>query len=202
MPNWVFNSLSVSGSTEDLAVFKDEIAKPHDAITYDFETRTDKPAVHESHLSFWNAIAPTDLETYWAGSNWYDWNVEHWGVKWDASSVEVNEVTDSYISYNFETPWSIPLNAMKAMSAKYPNLTFDLYSEEEQGWGAEIVFKAGEDDWVKEWDIPQCHADYVDLDRECSVCESGLNTNDIEYWFDDCPRPDLTENSKAGTVVL
>ena len=201
IPNWVFNSLSVSGNAAELDVFKHEIAEPYDVTTYDYETRTNKPDVRRSSLSFWNAIAPTDLETYFAGSNWYDWNVANWGCKWDAANAEVNEVTDSHISYNFYTPWSIPVNAMKAMSAKYPNLTFDLYSEEEQGWGAEIVFEAGEDDWVNEWDIPSSHADFVKLGRDCWQCEDGNNIGDIEYWFDDCPQPDLTEIAESGNVV-
>jgi len=225
MPNWVFNSVSVTGTPAELDVFKHEIAEPYDVITYDYETRTNKPDVRRSSLSFWNAVAPEDLEWYNKDGAWYDWNIEHWGVKWDASNVSLTEFENNLV-YQFETPWSIPVKAMKAMSAKYPNLTFDLYAEEEQGWGADIVFKAGNDDWVREWDIPECHADYVAMERECTMCEGGFNVLDIEDWFSDCPRPskeelaelvreaeetnakirlmvkDLTTNSEAGNVVL
>jgi hypothetical protein len=195
MPNWVFNNLVVTGTPAELDVFKHEMAEPYQTTTYDYELRENKPHTHESPLSFWNVVAPEDTEWYHKDGAWYEWNIEHWGCKWDASNVYLTE-EDGKLAYDFDTPWSIPLNAMKAMSAKYPNLTFDLYSEEEQGWGAEIVFKAGKEDWVKEWDIPQCHADYVALDRECTMCESGFNVLDIEDWFSDCPRPDKEELEK------
>jgi hypothetical protein len=84
------------------------------------------------------------------------------------------------------------------MVAQHPELDFDFSSEEEQGWGAEYTSSDGDDVdengvltksliMTREWDIPQSHQDYVDLDRECN-CES--EPDDEEYWFDDCPRPE------------
>lgn len=192
MPNWVFNSVSVTGTPAELDVFKHEMAEPYETTTYDYDLRMNKPAIHQAPLSFWNAVAPEDLEWYNKDGAWYDWNIANWGCKWDASNVSLTEFENNLV-YQFETPWSIPLAAMKAMSAKYPNLTFDLYSEEEQGWGADIVFKAGNDDWIREWDIPECHADYVAQERECSVCEGGYNILDIDEWYEDCPRPTKEE---------
>ena len=208
MPNWVFNNLTVSGDAAELDVFKHEMAEPYQTRHFEFvrNDATDSldsiqmEQTHESVFSFWNAIAPEDTEWYFKDGAWYEWNIKHWGVKWDASNAYLTE-EDGKLIYDFDSPWAIPEQALLAISAKYPNLFFDLHSEEEQGWGAEILFSKGGGKVIKEWDIPQSHADYVDLDRECSVCESGLNTNDIEYWFDDCPRPDLTDALPSGTIA-
>jgi hypothetical protein len=177
VPNWVFNELSVSGSPEDLAVFKEEIAKSyttyHQTLVGSGEAErawVKKEILHESPISFWNALAPTDLDAYFQqpdftksndpdvigqdmkrnaeiGMDWYNWNIRNWGCKWDACNADVidisNAIDGSKLFYTFDTPWSIPEPAMIAMSEKYPSLHFLLRSQEEQGWGAELGFDAG-----------------------------------------------------------
>lgn len=241
MPNWVFNNLSVTGDVVDLAKFKEEIAAPYttyhrDLVSVNGEWAKNEDGsfkreivenVHESDLSFWNAIAPTDIDTYFGGkdpkpvvnpdatvaetmaeikrgfdedNDWYNWNVRNWGTKWDACNVYVWEEPEE-LRYDFDTAWSIPEPALIAMSAKYPSLTFDLHAEEEQGWGADLIFKAGEVTVMKEWDIPNSHEDYINQDRECWGCES-VYKNDDGTWdtsslYDDCPPFDEEEANIA-----
>ena len=38
-------------------------------------------------------------------SNWYDWNMDNWGVKWDASNLKSKELSDfNTIIFNFDSP--------------------------------------------------------------------------------------------------
>lgn len=122
------------------------------------------------------------------GSDAYDWNVRNWGTKWDAGSAELDDNLDTLkdkdtLAYRFETAWSIPEPIFSAMVEQHPELTFSFESEEEQGWGAEFEGKDGELSLVKEWDIPQSHADWVDLGREDS-CVCGWSDDET---YDDCP---------------
>jgi len=225
VPNWVFNNLTVSGDAIDLAVFKEEIGKPYDTGDVDWVDGERVPSQHISVFSFWNALAPSDPEKYWnppfekrnpdattesilaesiramaEDEDWYNWNIRNWDTKWDACNAYLNEDKDGELRYDFDTAWSIPEAAMIAMSAKFPNLTFDLYSEEEQGWGAEILFKQGVATWCKEWDIPETHADYARLDRECWGCNSVDREDDgtwnTEDLYEDCPIPDFEDLEK------
>lgn len=246
MPNWVYNSMSVSGNTEDLIAFAKKAEQEHETqwLTEKWKrnedgTNTEVPEEErkveiemsgKSVLSFWNFIAPTEEELPYyfghktkaedepdpdatseermakalsfSGSGWYDWNVRNWGVKWDAGNAELN--TDlseldgklqNSLSYTFDTAWGIPEGVFRAMVQQHPELDFDFYSEEEQGWGAEFTSSDGEKDGeerslilTREWDIPSSHADYVERDNEdgcaCSYHE------DEENWYDDCPRPE------------
>lgn len=207
--------------------------------------------VHESVFSFWNIVSPEDTHTYFygetaktdlenfaesftkneaEGKDWYFWNLREWGCKWDACNAYI-EPDDFYpadkgdeksIYYKFETPWAPPIAAIEKFVAKFPELTVSFDYEEEQGWGGEMTWVNGELTHSEEWDIPQSHADEMARKDYCSQCDDGHNTLDIEFWYNDCPRPSeeemeailkenegvkeklfgLTENDESGTVVL
>ena len=234
MPNWVSNELTIKGSAAELDVFKHEMSEPYTTKYFDIVSdgeggwkKEQRENVHESDLSFWNAIAPTDLDAYYGehvspkgernadeiwqdiaegfrtGMDWYNWNVRNWGTKWDACNVNCVDTTNKYdgsqLHYTFDTAWSIPENAMIAMSMKYPNLRFYLYSIEEQGWGAEMGFENGQVHVIKEWDVPESHQENMDIWDYCWKCEDIGFENDELY--DDCPRRDLTENEENGSLV-
>ena len=230
MPNWVFTTMTIDGSEEDLLAFKKKagksyathfrgsfVAKEDGSKTYDSEIIIEK--VHESSLSFWNFVSPTDLDTYFSNSSvkpegyeqmtqpeqlahslkfesdgWYDWNLRNWGTKWDAGDAYI---VDSFpndknlLVYQFQTAWSPAQEAFAAMVEQHPTLKFRFDCEEEQGWGVEYEGTNGEIAVTNEWDIPESHADYVTRDNEegC-VCQS----NEEEYWFKDCPKEDANDN--------
>lgn len=235
MPNWVYNSMSVSGKPEDLLAFAEKAKAPHNsqwvAETRKFDEATQKwVEIPESErqievkqetpdaISFWNFVAPTDEELPYyfghktkpededdpnatleermakslkfEGSGWYDWNIRNWGCKWDAGSDELDTDLDEVkagketsLTYRFETAWSPAEGAFRAMVEQHPELSFEFYCEEEQGWGVIYDGEAGELSVSKEWDIPQSHADYEALDKECWACGSG----DEDDLYDDCP---------------
>lgn len=75
------------------------------------------------------------------------------------------------------------MEAIERLSRQYPTLEFDLEYEEEQGWGGSATYVDGEIVNESHYDIPNSHADYTNLNKDCN-CESEI---DPEYWFKDCP---------------
>lgn len=211
MPNWVFNNLEVRADEKDvksleaLSRFVEQASKPYEVnhrtlIFEDGETKFKQvQQTVEEPLSFWNFVRPDDstLEEYFGDedqslsleeklqfktNHWYDWNIRNWGCKWDASGVErTDEGAEVY--YSFETPWSPPENAFRAMVKQFPELSFTLRSVEEQGWGCEYESDEGEAVLVAEWDIPESHEDSMNYKGWC-YCEEN---DDTDYMFDDCP---------------
>lgn len=55
--------------------------------------------------------------------NWYDWNCNNWGTKWDMTIIDFNREDDHTVWVSFETAWSPPI-------ALYEFLT-------EEGWEVE-----------------------------------------------------------------
>lgn len=73
----------------------------------------------------------------------------------------------------------------KALAEQHPELSIEINFEEEQGWGGVIEIEKGVLTIVKEWDIPNSHADWEALDQECRGCEIW---DDPEYRYADCPK--------------
>ena len=123
-------------------------------------------------------------------NDWYNFNNREWGTKWDVAVSWDEEHSDTYcegptengenlvVYYNFNTAWSVPVPALKKLSAQYPTLLFTLSYEEETGWGGEMELLRGE--VISESDYGwQC--------RECEHQEEDTPyCEDCEY--DTCPK--------------
>jgi hypothetical protein len=195
MPNWVYNGLTVTGDSADINRFVEQVGQPYETRHYNWETKQNEPRMNENvGFSFWNIVAPDESirDEYWATAdhtagpnNWYPWNNENWGTKWDAAEVHIERHADDHLQVSFQTAWSPPYPVVEQASVQFPMLTFTLEWEEEQGFGAEVEVKEGEFTELRSWDIPNSHADYAERDNEdgcpCSYDE------DTTYWFEDCP---------------
>lgn len=201
MPNWVFCNLSVSGTKELVEQFDADMKQPHPEHTS--EDGDKKWAMSKGgEFSFWNAVAPTDVEDYFENNRWYGWNCDNWGCKWDANVEDEDTFTypagEENHTYRFDTAWSPPLGAFAAICAKYPELNFSLSYEEEQGWGGEVESDdEGGVIQVEEYDIPESHADYAKRDREDS-CNCAWADDETD-WYADCPRG---EEDESKTIVV
>ena len=60
-------------------------------------------------------------------SDWYTWNLDNWGVKWDAvrPTVKFDLLT---ITLCFDSPWGCPEHFVRELSKLYPNATFEMVS--------------------------------------------------------------------------
>jgi len=200
MPNWVYNTVTVNGDPEEIKKFKEKAAQPY--TTHHGQ----EEQVVEDCFSFWNFKRPPqealDNGEYFGAhgyskekghtgqtaNNWYNWNNREWGTKWDACRPETVWEDTSSIQYSFDTAWSPPTELFEAMVEQHPKLEFSIYCEEEQGWGVEFNGTSGSLVVTDEWDIPNSHAEYLAINREC-YCEFG----DYEDRFSDCPAVDTAD---------
>lgn len=192
MPNWVWNTVTVSGEPEQLEAFRKQAEAP-------------TPLNEKPIFSFWNFIKPSDdiLSEYKAGeslgsddrspNNWYNWNLREWGTKWEAVRPEFTESPDgTNIQYSFDTAWGHPEPVFYAMIQQFPELDFSIYYREEQGWGGQIDGSGGVFWIVDEWDIPSTHEESIEHDGYC-YCQDN---NDSMY--DDCPKSPEKEAIQSG----
>jgi hypothetical protein len=168
---------------------------------------------HISALSFWNFKQPENKQLYFGASDykpegfeklstdeqmalsmqfksdgWYDWNLREWGTKWDASDSELDgDPKLGEVSYAFNTAWSPAEDAYRAMVEQHPKLQFEFFCEEEQGWGVKYAnTDDGELYVVKEWDIPESHAEFIEADN-VDGCACAHYPDEPDEWFEDCP---------------
>lgn len=190
MANHVYNQMTVTGTPEALEAFR---AKARHG---------------DREFSYWNFVTPPqealdsgeyDSDHTFDGktgrNNWYSFNTREWGTKWDVYDLQPDliGVEDHNWTISWSSAWSHPLPVLEAMVEQHPELEFEFYWEEEQGWGGEAVGSGGWFSIAKEWDIPNSHADYVALDWEDRCyCESE---QDPEFMYDDCPKKLEKENA-------
>jgi hypothetical protein len=200
MPNWVYNHLTIDGSKEDIAKVKAQVGATV-KTKYKSADELDEVIDREPIFSFMNILPPPEdkLDEYHAVHgyadgkksgdteyNWYNFNVREWGTKWDARDVELLDDDETYLQYKFDTAWSPPTEVIAKLAEQNPNLDITLEYREEQGWGGEINFNGSTAEVVKEWDVPDTHAEEIAVNNEyCWRCENF--DGDYSDLYQDCP---------------
>ena len=193
MPNWVYNRINVSSRDDEvLADFEGyistqpaaTIAKGDDFSGFSFHSFITLDEEHFDEYHTENGSGPSgsfgDTEY-----NWYNWNTKNWETKWDAANVYTHKSRYN-MEITFETAWSPPTPIWQAMTNKFPELRFDIWWEEEQGFGEELIAENGTVTIDKKWNVPDSHQDYVDQDK-LDGCLCSYYT-DPDEWYSDCPR--------------
>jgi hypothetical protein len=157
MPNWVWNRIEITGTKDHL-----------DAL--------EKKLQGEDTVFDFNALVPRPADK---DDDWYNWNVAHWGTKWDAAHPEKERPSDESLSFRFDTAWSPPVGIIDAFIAQHPEVDFVYDYEEEQGWGGNVKVNKGQIIESSTYDIPSTHAENVARYGEC-------HCNEEEPIFDDC----------------
>lgn len=134
MPNWCCNHLVVKGPKKALDAFKATLnTKDTDGneVPFSFAQTVPPPA----NMFRGNLGDAERKECEAKGiANWYDWQSENWGVKWDCCEVNL-EVNDKSVEVRFDSPWGPPIKWMEKASKVHPKLKFTIaYCEGGMGY--------------------------------------------------------------------
>jgi len=109
MPNWCENTLTVNGTEIQLKDFKERYFSypdPTEISGYD----------DRDYLDFNKVIPMPESEK----DNWYSWNIENWGCKWNCCPMRFYDDSDG--GYYFETPWGPAKEVYEKLIVDNPNL--------------------------------------------------------------------------------
>jgi hypothetical protein len=88
MPNWCSNVATINhGDKEKIDAIEAELNKPKDDV------------------ALFQMLCPCPEDQK---DNWYEWNINNWGTKWDASIYDFERLDDNNIRINFDTAWGPP----------------------------------------------------------------------------------------------
>jgi hypothetical protein len=120
-PNHVTNVLLVPHHVGEAIVRQSTDCCGNSGMTVDFEMLIPMPKeVYDSM-----GTSSVDLHA---------WSVQHWGTKWNAYHSKVTEEGDR-LRIQFDTAWSHPGPAVKALSEKFPMATLDVeYADDNVGY--------------------------------------------------------------------
>ena len=109
MPNWCENEVTFSGDEEKVQKIKDFVkGKERD---FCFEKIVPMPKeIKNTTKSSPSKPTPEQskkLISKYGFDNWYDWCIENWDTKWNATDVEMED-EDDRVTYQFLTAWCPP----------------------------------------------------------------------------------------------
>ena len=69
--------------------------------------------------------------------DWYEWNNQHWGTKWNACEGDIEHVLThegaSLMEFTFDTAWSVPEPVWAQLAEMFPEIVFRIVFFDE-GW--------------------------------------------------------------------
>ncbi len=173
MPNWCSNGITLRHA--DPAMI-DRVMNGKDGLLMEFIPTPqelvdtvagfmgeDKRAAHEAQMK-------NNIEKY-GYKDWYDWNIAHWGTKWDVSLDSVNRVDANTVEASFESAWSPPTGAYEKLCA----LGFEIKAYyNEPGMCFVGVWEGNEEDY---------NDDYYEYSGETSATVREAIGDELDDYF-------------------
>jgi len=162
MPNYVYNVISVEAKYADRLKEIAEVGlceyykpKPKVLERYRSPVSIVSEEEYQKELASYDGIMGMPMTTQiqsdfikeYGFDNWYDWSIHNWGTKWG----DFERMYDDG-QYSFTTAWdAVSKTIIELLLIDIPDLEY--WWEEEQGYGAEAVYKAGKEIKNSCWDI-------------------------------------------------
>lgn len=120
-------------------------------------------------------------------SDWYDWNINNWGTKWDVTDVYFEQPADEdEIEFSFCTAWGPPIEAFQTWAQADGRVQFTL-----EYWEPGVGF-VGSADWDGEY-FSEEYVSYNDDPAEYKSIASDV------WGYEEYEEPEpLTEWYKDG----
>ena len=87
-------------------------------------------------------------------SNWYDWNSENWGTKWNAYATKVFTNDNDTLEFTFQTAWNIPQPIIDVLFDLFSDCEIHYLAVDEGGYFAVEITK-NEEGEIKEKDLKE-----------------------------------------------
>ena len=118
MPNITTNSVLFDGTEEEIQSIEKVFLDDDGKVTFN-------KIIPQPKDLFLGNLGDKEYEKY-GDHNWYDWNCENWGTKWNAfeSHAEVSE-DKTALAVDFETAWAAPIPVAKKLKELFPSVIID-----------------------------------------------------------------------------
>ena len=140
MPNWCSNEVSIipenGEGLEEMKQFAEECFTEEEL---DFEKvipyPDSAPSREDQPEDFMERLKHPFAK--WYNDFGYDWCVENWGTKWNASE-QANTLGEDEINLDFQTAWSPPQGIYEKIQTRLPNCSISWFYREDgmqvSGW--------------------------------------------------------------------
>ena len=107
MPNWCSNTIEIQGPSELIDGIEQFLEEKNGKDWFDFFSPTPDELKETTSPNRNEENSALLVEKYGA-SDWYSWNVENWGCKWNCDAQDWTRDDDNTLSFWFDSPWGPP----------------------------------------------------------------------------------------------
>jgi hypothetical protein len=157
MPNWCSNQVTLTGPKEKI-----------DQIIVELE----KSNSIDNSYEILNVLRPRPAEQ----EDWYSWNVDNWGTKWDITVGGYEVIDENTVSFTFDSAWSPPTALYEYLETEGWNVDAYYY---EPGMAYCGRYLDGYDDYYEYGDKS---ADEVAEMIPSDLDEMFMITEDMRQW--------------------
>lgn len=188
MPNWCYNSVTLSHEDKTKVDALEQELMKEDAQV--FNHLNPRPAEHEE--------------------DWYSWNCNNWGCKWDITPMDWERDGDNTITMNFDSAWSPPIAMYEYLESEQGWEVRALYHEPGMGFAGR--FENGYDeyfelDWTDRESVENLPEDILDFSNALEDLENYENEQleeqlaDLERteWYDASVNPAMDGKYEVTT---
>ena len=125
MPNWEYSKLHITGSKEQIKKVRAKLFNKDDEFTLAALIPEDLDDPKYRVIDKDSGVQTEDLRPDGTAFNWYDFHLDKWGCKWDASDSAFEE-TETEIVVTFSTPWGPPDKWFKVLCRKFKGLDIEM----------------------------------------------------------------------------
>ena len=201
MPNWTSNNITLSH--DDPAMIDKIEKRPEDQGI--LQTLIPCPEeLNNPELTTWGhgdeeearkALRAQMIAKY-GFQSWYEWNIAHWGTKWDLCDTNENRVDDNTIEIYCQTAWSPPVEAFETLL--------------EQGYRIRALYAGEGYEYAGIWDngVDQYYSNFENSDHAASILPQELDdafgiSESIAQWEEENEEyEDLIEWIKEGVEAM
>lgn len=114
MPNWCNNTVVITGPTEEIEKLEKFLDEKSGKNWFDYFLTTPVELIETASPSNSKDDNTDELVEKYGYGDWYSWNINNWGVKWNCDADEwyvnsSNIAGESSIEFSFDSPWSAPI---------------------------------------------------------------------------------------------
>ncbi len=196
MPNWISTKIKFSGDEKQISAVLSKIKGDKEIAGGGYPWIDFNKLIPMPENIYKGNLGMAEREKY-GEDNWYDWSVENWGTKWNASDAVPSSVVPNEYEYYMDTAWSFPTPIIEKLSefCIEHEVSFEgAYADEDCGSNTGRFVGGYE---IKQVQISynenctsEAYKTYIDI-RGASLCigqtESGEYTH---YECETCPNKD------------
>lgn len=179
MPNWCQNKLEITFSESQREALHNALFSTDEANDLYLDFRRLLPIPESLDLSdVWGdhekleARCQHNLKHH-GYTDWYDWCINQWGCKWNASSTYLLSNEEEHLCILFDTPWSPPEFWFRSLCEAFPDIDASLSYWEPGIYFAGDIFSVGEGD---------CYHKEID---ECEIKQFAIDIFGAEFEEDE-----------------